>query len=497
MITDINYLESGLSEEFSSFLNPVEESRQEEPCTEKIKQDMKEVEDTERYIRPNELETSLINGDEFVDTISYKDMKDVYGTVFGTSPTDSIIYAGAFDSYIQSQMDNELRLNESVMMYINEADGGTTVKGSNRRIQDFVAAKWDNFCKFADGILDRYWQAMNKIVNSQKNYLEKYSNTILKQAPREDIEYEYTGDYIEGVDRCLHTEMPVFNYERDAAFLRQEGYEAAVKDFMSGKNFKYNKDEDLAIQFKNWFIAAERGTSKGKLSNLKMQNLYDFCYNAKTAEDAVKKDRNNLNQTKNNLINAVLKELRERDENTVDTKVEDDTATKTTTDGGSSANSTPNNTPTTTANTTQESVINNDIRNAWVSLSEAGEGQGGGDNNQNDNGAGKTGLQITNNTPDKKDANGNTANQGENNAAGKTSTTEQDIKNILNKWTNISRSFLTGKLTAIQQISKDYMNLIKAHVRSYGGKGTDGDKENKNNEEQNAEGSQNQQENKK
>jgi hypothetical protein len=37
-------------------------------------------------------------------------------------------------------------------------------------------------------------------------------------------------------------------------------------------------------------------------------------------------------------------------------------------------------------------------------------------------------------------------------------------------------------LTAVQQISKDYMSLIKEHVKSYGGKGTDGgDDKNDNN----------------
>ena len=51
-------------------------------------------------------------------------------------------------------------------------------------------------------------------------------------------------------------------------------------------------------------------------------------------------------------------------------------------------------------------------------------------------------------------------------------TVDQDINNITKKWIDISRAFCTGKLTAIQQISKDYMSIIVAHVKSYDGEGT-------------------------
>ena len=43
------------------------------------------------------------------------------------------------------------------------------------------------------------------------------------------------------------------------------------------------------------------------------------------------------------------------------------------------------------------------------------------------------------------------------------------IDNMTNKWTTVCRAILTAKLTAVQQISKDYMEIISTHVRSYGG----------------------------
>ena len=467
------------SKKYKEFMskNLKTESRQEEPCTADIKRNMDEVEDTDIFFNSLELRKDLGNEEIFVDDVIGKEVKDSIGTVYGTTTNNTLIYDGAFDDYLRTQMDNELRLQEAMMGYLNEAGGGG-------RLQDTVAKRWDAFCKFIDGILDRFWAAMDKILNSQKNYLEKYQDIILKKAPREDIEYEYTGDYTEGVDRCLNTQLPAFNYERDAAFLRQDGYESSVKDFMSGKNFKYNKDEDLAAQFKNWFIAAERGQTKGKLSNLNMKSIYDFCYDTKTLANSIKRDRANLQQTRNQLINAVNKELREKGE-TTQTNQNTNTATNSTGSAQAAANNnntTANTNVNTTTNTTaQNASAIDDNLNGWVNLSEAeGDNNNNQNNNANDNKAGATGLEITNNGAEKKDANGNTTKDGDNEAAGKGNTTEQDIKNIVTKWTNISRSFCTGKLTAVQQISKDYMNLIKAHVRSYGGKGTDGAKQDQN-----------------
>ena len=400
--------------------------------------------------------------------------------IHGSVDNDSYIYAGAYNSYLESSIDNELRLNAVINSYINEE------VVLEARIQDDVAKRWDAFLKFMDGILDRFWSAMDKIVNSQKSYLEKYQDIILKKKPKEQITYSYTGDYTEGADRCLNTALPSFNYEKDAPYLRQDGFEAIVGDFMSGKNFKYNKDEDLAVQFKNWFIAAERGETKGKLSNLNMQSLYDFIYKSSDLQNSIKRDRANLSQSRNSLINAVNKELREKGETTQQNQNGDNTTTNTTTSGAKPNNSSTSNTPSTTTNTTTDTTAQNastiyDTSNYWMSLTEADDnGNTGGTNDNKD--AGKTGLNIQNNTPEQKDANGNVKDNNGKPTTNKQNSTDQDIKNIVGKWITVSRSFCTGKLTAVQQISKDYMSLIKEHVKSYGGKGTDGgDDKNDNN----------------
>jgi hypothetical protein len=100
MITDISYLEAGFSEEFSSLLNndgvlPVDESQQEES-----------INNTEKHI-------NLSNFEEASFALYNK-------TVHGSTDNDSYIYAGAYNSYLESRIDNELRLNAVINSYINE-----------------------------------------------------------------------------------------------------------------------------------------------------------------------------------------------------------------------------------------------------------------------------------------------------------------------------------------------------------------------------------------
>ena len=55
---------------------------------------------------------------------------------------------------------------------------------------------------------------------------------------------------------------------------------------------------------------------------------------------------------------------------------------------------------------------------------------------------------------------------------GKPVTEEDAIKEVdalVSKWTNICRNLIGAKLTAVETIAKDYMTIIRNHVRSYGG----------------------------
>jgi hypothetical protein len=74
-----------------------------------------------------------------------------------------------------------------------------------------------------------------------------------------------------------------------------------------------------------------------------------------------------------------------------------------------------------------------------------------------------------------KDANAtNAANAAKGQAVdieGKDATEKSNqLMKVADKWKTVCSALLTAKLTAYEQISKDYMAIIREHVRSYGGK---------------------------
>jgi hypothetical protein len=93
---------------------------------------------------------------------------------------------------------------------------------------------------------------------------------------------------------------------------------------------------------------------------------------------------------------------------------------------------------------------------------------------------GKTGLEIkgsnvakVSGSYDRSDP--DAVNKAADAAKGATVTGENNSQKINNlnkaadKWKTVCNSFISAKLTAYEQIAKDYMEIIRAHVRSYGG----------------------------
>lgn len=388
--------------------------------------------------------------------------------------------SGIYESYIENQIANQERLAYYLREagVISEAAASNIIALNEAKFSDNIKAKWNKFLAFIKGIAAKFMESMSNLLLSEKSYLEKYKDIILKKKPREDLEYSYTGDYDEGIDRLIKTECPIFNYEKHAEALRKDGYADIIKIVMAGRDFTYNEAETLPNLFKAYYIAAERGVHKGKFTDLNMTNLYNFCYNFKKIEDIVKKDQNHLEQTTSQITAAIQKQLRERGENTSDVKTTDQAAAKPQS-GKSGGSDTATNDNGSGAAHSEPTTVSSDNSGQSGKQESGAYGYGHYFNEAEDKVKVGTGLNITNTsatsqmgsynkntsknvTDDEKNANATAA------ANDKTST-EEDINKITNKWISVCRPLITAKLTACEQIARDYMTIIRAHIRSYGG----------------------------
>ena len=369
----------------------------------------------------------------------------------------SYMHDALYESYIQAKIDSEDRLAFALKesMVISEADYSNIRALQEAKLSDKIKAKWQKFVAFIKGLIDKFMESMSNILLDEKEYLEKYKDIILKKKPKEDMEYSYTGNYKEGINRLINTEVPLFDYTKYQKELEAEDDGALVDKIMTGKNFHYDDGETLPEQFKSYFLALEDGQQEGKFSDLNMTDIYNFCYNFNKIKGIVDKDINRLEASTKAIESAINKEL-----NATGNAAAGDDVQKTETN--------------TTTNTTNNSSDNKtSATNESVIFKEAD-----GDNASNkDDKPKSTGLDIkasSDPTSKMQSTEKNTDGEKANAATGTTTAKEgnktaDDITKAANKWISVCNPLISAKLTACQQIAKDYMEIIRAHVRSYGG----------------------------
>lgn len=357
-------------------------------------------------------------------------------TIFSTN-NDSYLYAAIYEEYIQNKIMNEGILVESISQYIpiNEATYKNQYAIMEAKLTYRAKLLWDKFISFIKNIFGRFKEQISRILLNEKEYLEKYKNIILGKKPKPKMDYQYDGDYKVAIRRCIDTIVPVFNYDKFGAALKEDGDEAVIKLIMSGTTgFVYDAGSDLATMFKTYFLGAENGKiSKGSFSDLDFKTMYDFCYNHKNIQSIVDKDLNYLNQSTTAINNAI-----------------------------------------------QAKFTNNKQHESTLYISEAKDGENKPSTDVTITNTDAT-SQMGSYTNDRKDID-NTEKEGNASLATdpKENNNEQIISDICAKWIRICKYLITAKLTAVQQISKNYMKIIHAHVESYVGI----DKNNKDNRDQ-------------
>jgi hypothetical protein len=393
------------------------------------------------------------------------------------------IYEGAYESYIQNKISNEQRLAAMIDSRISTKIESAIVLEA--KAGDKLKSKWNKLVEFIKGICAKFMETMSNVLLDQKDYLEKYKDIILKKKPKEDLKYSYTGDYELGIQRLIKIECPIFNYANHSAELKQEGDGAITTKVMKGagaSDFTFDDGETLAEQLKAYFTASDKGQSEGTFSNLNMTDIYNFCYNFDQIKKIVDKDQKHLEQSTAAIDAAIKEEIRKSGENT-NTNQTDNAQQQTQSTGDSGGEKKGEE-----ATGESYSLLPRNRRSV-LEADDANNTNGGGNDNKSqglkitDTGTTKNSNAVSqmssygndgnkkNITDDeaKKNADGGAAGAMQD-ANGDQSEAINSVTKMTDKWIKVCRALITSKLTACEQISRDYMEIIRAHVRSYGGK---------------------------
>lgn len=192
--------------------------------------------------------------------------------------TDSMLEEAKMDRFIKECiLISESKNTIAAMQILNEdADNKFTLV-----IKKIIAAIGKMWGKFVN--------AVNTLVTSDKNYLEKYKDIITKKTPLEKNYEMY--NYELGIRNITNSPVPTFNYgSMKEELISDEKFIAAtnLKTYTNG-----NKNESYVDQFKAYF----RGSAvvqNIKSTQFNMTDAYNYCYNYTTMVANLKKDRDQI-----------------------------------------------------------------------------------------------------------------------------------------------------------------------------------------------------------
>lgn len=338
--------------------------------------------------------------------------------------------------YEQSEL--EMFIGECVLI----SEGTNTLTNIDIIHESFVDKIKGTIKKFLQAIANmwhKFTEAMNTLLKTDRAYLEKYKDIILKKNP---IECEYTMyKYDQGLPLLLKSQIPVLNLNNmdaeladDDTFLRKH-----FGTFIQGAKSPYNIGDLARAKFRG----GNGEEVNIKSTQLNMTDLYNYCYDYKKFEDLIQKDIKNIQDSAGSIILRIDKMVR-------DGQVKNEAAAL-----------------------FESAQYLSTVYNTFVNEATPGTRVKPEDSNNNNN-------QNTNNQNDNKN-NNNPVQNKPSQAYNKTEKIDKDqeinaektakeLTAKANRYLKICGEFLGAKQSIAEEIYKAYMSIIRAHVRDHVGK---------------------------
>ena len=362
-----------------------------------------------------------------------------------TEHTNPLMYESIYKDYIFNKMVQEQSLQKMISAELIMTES-TTLKTKERKltalyeakISDKIKSTWNKFIDFINSLFAKFGESITNIVSSYKDYLVKYKDIILSKRFKIKLTKALPGDYNTGVNRCNDVKIPVFQYnDQNMKVLLSDDDEQIVRLIIKDSSFEYDQARNLNDILKDYFLGIDKGIIDD-LDKLKREDMYNFCLNADKIQTTQKQDMSALKSTTSVIERAITNEVNKVNTEAYVMEMEEDQNT------GSNNNNNNNN-------------------------------QGSNNNNNNNNNVAKPGS--VNTSPINSSLDDDYKNKHDENdykqdgeQAAKDGNNADNVTKAFDNWRKVCQSVITAKMTAQQAIAKDYMGIIRAHVRSYVGR---------------------------
>lgn len=207
---------------------------------------------------------------------------------FMEQSNDSMIFLA---SQIQGQAELERYLNEAILM----SEGKNTIDNMmvvNEGFIESVKNGLNKIAAFLKKMWNRFLEAMNSLIRTNKGYLEKYKDTILKNKIKDDVSYDMF-NWKEGVPNIkMGLNMTYSNEEQLMKdFADKDGY---IKSHFGNmlQGFKPPYSDIWGDMCKAFFHGGQNTmeANAGELTGM-LKDMYDYCYNYESAvKNIIQKD---------------------------------------------------------------------------------------------------------------------------------------------------------------------------------------------------------------
>lgn len=376
-------------------------------------------------------------------------------TVCLTEHNSPLAYKSLYNEYIFDKIAQEQTLQRMISRELIMTES-TTLKIKERKLSmlyeskmgDNIKSKWNKFIDFINNLFAKFGESISNIVLSYKNYLVKYREIILNKQFKIKLTQALPGDYNVGVDRCNKVVIPVFQYnDQNMKTLLSEDDEQIIKMIIKDSELQYDQARNLNDILKDYFLGIDKGIIDD-LDKLNRSDMYNFCLNADKIQSIQKKDMNALKSTTSVIERAITNEVNKVNK---EAYIVEDTLNK-----NSSSQSKSNPTATASGKSTDQNDSNKDKEAGKDNVAKAGSVNTSPINSSLDDN-----YKGTAKEDDYKQDGEQAANDGQN---------ADDVAKAFDAWRKACQSVISAKMTAQQAILKDYMGIIRAHVRSYVGK---------------------------
>ena len=417
--------------------------------------------------------------------------------------------------YLQEQMQQENELNAYISECLCLSEGTfNEFQALHEAITDKVSNAWEKILDFLRRMWGKFSESMNNLFDNNKEYLNQYRDIILNRPPKFAQSIDMN-DCKLAINRMMKIQLQPVNsailgrIPKSDKEANEEGQlnrlrTTVVQEWNNGKPAKNPDDKEFAQWLSDYFKGADNPLTGVSMSDLNMREIFDFCYTADkngAMMKALQKDKDVVEKNSKEFIDEI-KKIAPAGNTNKDTKTTGETGTggtgggtggTGTGTGGTGGTGTGTGTGGTGTGTgtgggakpagVGESFVFSNVVGSYINesyfteeikMNNPGNNAGNSASTQTatpatDSGNTALGSQKSRTDQKEKDAEANKGELEDIKKANDVRETQTQLSYQANVYSQLGTDICTAKMNGVTAVYNDYMQIIRAHVRSYVG----------------------------